>query len=96
MKKLITVVLLALSLTTIKISAQERIYYDFTYGDGVYYDLVTALQSRMSDLPLQTARELGATKYGLLAITTIISYGSENNQYIGYHNSSKSSYKQTY
>jgi hypothetical protein len=76
MKKLITIVLLALSLTTIKISAaQERIYYDFTYGDGVYYDLDTGIARRTSVLPLQTVIELGATKYGLLAITTIISYG---------------------
>ena len=95
MKKLITVVLLALSLTTIKISAaQERIYYDFTYGDGVYYDLDTGLVKSDERFAVTYRNRVRSDKIWIVGNNYHhILWWGENNQYIGYHNSTKSSYK---
>ncbi len=94
MKKLITVVLLALSLTTIKISAaQERIYYDFTYGDGVYYDLDTGLVKSNERFAVTNRNRVRSDKIWIVGNNYHhILWWGENNQYIGYHNSAKSSY----
>ena len=95
MKKLITVVLLALSLTTIKLSAaQERIYYDFTYGDGVYYDLVTGIAKSDERFAVTNRARVMSDKIWIVGNNYHhILWWGENNQYIGYHNSTKSSYK---
>lgn len=95
MKKLITIILLVLSLTTIKISAaQERIYYDFTYGDNVYYDLDTGLVKSNERFAVTNRNRVRSDKIWIAGDNYhhIVWWG-ENNQYIGYHNSSKSSYK---
>ncbi len=95
MKKLITVVLLALSLTTIKISAaQERIYYNFTYGDGVYYDLDTDIAKSNERFAVTNRKRVMSDKIWIVGNNYhhIVWWG-ENNQYIGYHNSANSNYQ---
>ena len=95
MKKLITVVLLALSLTTIKISAaQERIYYDFTYGDGYYYDLKTGVGKSDARFAVSSRKPVKSDSITIVGSNWHhILWWGENNQYLGYHNSAKSSYK---
>ncbi len=95
MKKLITVVLLALSLTTIKISAaQERIYYDFTYGDNVYYDLDTGLVKSNERFAVTNRKRVMSDKIWIVGNNYhhIVWWG-ENNLYLGYHNSANASYQ---
>ncbi len=95
MKKLITVVLLALSLTTIKISAaQERIYYDFTYGDNVYYDLDTGLVKSNERFAVTNRNRVMSDKIWIVGNNYhhIVWWG-ENNLYLGYHNSANASYQ---
>ena len=95
MKKLITVVLLALSLTTIKISAaQERIYYDFTYGDGVYYDLATGIAKSDERFAVTNRNRVRSDKIWIVGNNYhhIVWWG-ENNRYLGYHNSANASYQ---
>src|SRR5690554_1377712 len=95
MKKLITVVLLALSLTTIKISAaQERIYYDFTFADGYYYDLKTGVGKSDARFAVSSRKPVKSDSIAIVGSNWHhILWWCENNQYIGYHNSTKSSYK---
>src|SRR5690554_3813380 len=95
MKKLITVVLLALSLTTIKISAaQERIYYDFTFADGYYYDLKTGVGKSDARFAVSSRKPVKSDSITVVGSNWHhILWWGENNQYIGYHNSTKSSYK---
>ena len=95
MKKLITVVLLALSLTTIKISAaQERIYYDFTYGDNIYYDLDTGLVKSNERFAVTNRNRVRSDKIWIVGNNYhhIVWWG-ENNLYLGYHNSANASYQ---
>jgi hypothetical protein len=95
MKKLITVVLFALSLTTIKISAaQERIYYNFTYGDGVYYDLDTGLVKSNERFAVTNRNRVRSDKIWIVGNNYhhIVWWG-ENNLYLGYHNSANASYQ---
>ena len=95
MKKLITVVLLALSLTTIRISAaQERIYYDFTFADGYYYDLKTGVGKSDARFAVSSRKPVKSDSITIVGSNWhhILWWGA-NNQYIGYHNSAKSSYK---
>ena len=95
MKKLITVVLLALLLTTIKISAaQERIYYDFTYGDGVYYDLDTGLVKSNERFAVTNRTRVMSDRIWIVGNNYhhIVWWG-ENNRYLGYHNSANASYQ---
>src|SRR5690554_4611500 len=95
MKKLIAIALLALSLTTIKISAaQERIYYNFTYGDGVYYDLDTGIAKSNERFAVTNRTRVMSDKIWIVGNNYhhIVWWG-ENNRYLGYHNSTKSSYK---
>lgn len=95
MKKLIVIVLLALSLTTIKISAaQERIYYDFTYGDNVYYDLDTGLVKSNERFAVTNRNRVMSDKIWIVGNNYhhIVWWG-ENNLYLGYHNSANASYQ---
>jgi hypothetical protein len=95
MKKLIAVVLLALSLTTIKISAaQERIYYDFTYGDGVYYDLDTGIAKTNERFAVTNRNRVRSDKIWIVGNNYHhILWWGENNRYLGYHNSANASYQ---
>jgi len=95
MKKLITIILLVLSLTTIKISAaQERIYYDFTFADGYYYDLKTGVGKSDARFAVSSRKPVKSDSITIVGSNWHhILWWDDNNQYIGYHNSSKSSYK---
>ena len=95
MKKLIAIALLALSLTTIKISAaQERVYYDFTFADGFYYDLKTGVGKSDARFAVSSRKPVKSDSITIVGSNWHhILWWGENNQYIGYHNSSKSFYK---
>ncbi len=95
MKKLIAVILAVMSFTVIQTSAVvERVYYDFTFADGYYYDLKTGVGKSDARFAVSSRKPVKSDSITIVGSNWHhILWWGENNQYIGYHNSTKSSYK---
>lgn len=95
MKKLIAVILAVVSFTVIQTSAAvERMYYDFTFADGYYYDLKTGVGKSDARFAVSSRKPVKSDSITIVGSNWHhILWWGENNQYIGYHNSAKSSYK---
>ena len=95
MKKLIAVILAVMSFTVIQTSAVvERVYYDFTFADGYYYDLKTGVGKSDARFAVSSRKPVKSDSITIVGSNWHhILWWGENNRYIGYHNSTKSSYK---
>src|SRR5690606_31534514 len=92
---LISVILAVMSFTAIQTSAAvERVYYDFTFADGYYYDLKTGVGKSDARFAVSSRKPVKSDSITIVGSNWHhILWWGENNQYIGYHNSTKSSYK---
>src|SRR5690606_24323369 len=92
---LISVILAVMSFTVIQASAAvERVYYDFTFADGYYYDLKTGVGKSDARFAVSSRKPVKSDSITIVGSNWHhILWWGENNQYIGYHNSAKSSYK---
>ncbi len=95
MKKLIAVILAVMSFTVIQTSAAvERVYYDFSFADGYYFDLKTGVGKSDARFAVSSRKPVKSDSITIVGANWHhILWWGDNNQYIGYHNSSKSSYK---
>jgi hypothetical protein len=95
MKKLIAVILAVMSFTAIQTSAVvERMYYDFTFADGYYYDLITGVGKSDARFAVSSRKPVKSDSITIVGSNWHhILWWGDNNQYIGYHNSTNSSYK---
>lgn len=95
MKKLIAVILAVVSFTVIQTSAAvERMYYDFTFADGYYYDLKTGVGKSDARFAVSSRKPVKSDSITIVGSNWHhVLWWGDNNQYLGYHNSTNSSYK---
>src|SRR5690554_7503198 len=84
-----------MSFTAIQTSAVvERVYYDFTFADGYYYDLQTGVGKSDTRFAVSSRKPVKSDSITVVGSNWHhILWWGENNLYLGYHNSTKSSYK---